>query len=313
MRKDKQKLDEKSQVNASLERKVSELFSAKIEKIESVGSGISGNISKVTIDKPPYVLAVKVAKDGVLLRKESDWIEFIYKKVDIKLPRIYATNIEENNNFLLMQYFDGIACSDKKVLRASKKIRANVAMQLADNIARLQQITNDKFGELENPRFDNWLDCYKPFAIDMLAKAPKLVADGVVRQNIVDVMRLAFANFDKIFDGQISAPTLIHGDYWAANTIVDSSFRLIGVVDPFKSMWADGEYELFALNAVFGDKLPVLEAFLSKHSVSKNFAVKNEFYLLFSEFCWVTIMRHDNNKYLSEICKRLVTQLKNLQ
>ncbi|MEG2562158.1 MAG: hypothetical protein RSB10_06040, partial [Clostridia bacterium] len=69
MRKNKQKLEEKSQVNASLERKVSELFSAKIEKIESVGSGISGNISKVTIDKPPYVLAVKVAKDGVLLRK----------------------------------------------------------------------------------------------------------------------------------------------------------------------------------------------------------------------------------------------------
>lgn len=296
----------------NLDKRIRKVFNAEIKEILVVGSGISGNVFKVNINMPPYVLAVKTAKDGNLLKKECEYIKFIYNKVDIKLPKIYDINIEDNNSYMLMQYFDGIPCSDVAVLNSTEEIRRNISVEIADNIAKLQKIHCNKYGELLNPQFSDWHAYYKPFVIDILNKASLLIEEGILEKSILDTMNLAFKNYDKIFDEPISKPTLIHGDYWASNIIVDRQFHLIGVVDPFNALWADNEYELFALNAVYGDKLPVLDEFLKKYPVSKKFGVKNEFYFLFSEVYWVTIMKHDNNNYLKEIADRFIKQLKNI-
>lgn len=296
---------------STLTNKIKELFDKEISSIDEIGSGISGKVYKITMSPSNFKVAVKVAKDGALLQQESDYIKFISDKVDIKLPRIYYTYIEKNNNFMIMEFFDGVACSDEKVLNANEEIRNNIAQEIADNIAKLQTIKGEKYGNLLNPQYDNWHDYYKPFVENMINSAYKLIEENILIPQILTVMKLAYANYDNIFDEPISKPTLIHGDYWASNIIVDKNFHLQGVVDPFNAIWADSEYELFALNAVYGEKLPVLEAFIKKNTLSKKFAVKNECYILFSEVYWVTIMKHDNNNYLTEITNRLITQMKN--
>lgn len=294
----------------NLNDKMRKIFNAEVKELVKVGSGISGKVFKVVIDAPPHVVAVKTAKDGSLLNKESEYIKFIYSKVDIKLPLIYDVNIEDDNNYIIMEFFDGYACSDDAVLNASDEIRHDIAMEIANNIAKLQGVKGNKFGELLNPQFTDWHAYYRPFAARMLEEAAILVEEGILVKPILDTMNIAYANYDKIFDEPISVPTLIHGDYWASNIMVNQNFHLIGVVDPFNALWADSEYELFALNAMYGDKLPVLEAFLSKNPVSSKFGVKNEFYFLFSELYWVTIMKHDNNRYLTDISARFLSQMK---
>ncbi|MEG1609317.1 MAG: fructosamine kinase family protein, partial [Clostridia bacterium] len=293
----------------NFDKKIKSIFNAKICDIQHIGNGISANVYKIIIDKPPFVVAIKVAIDGELLKKECDCIQFIYDIVDIKLPKIFDINIENKNNYILMQYFDGVACSDAKVLNAPIKTRQKIAAEIAENIVKLQNIKGEKYGNLFEPQFENWNDYYKPFVLKMIDCAVELSKQGILQRSIVDTMNLAYKQYDNIFDEPISKPTLIHGDYWASNIIVDHEFHLIGVVDPFNAMWADSEYELFALNAVYGDKLPVLEEFQKLRKLSKKFDIKNEFYILFSEVYWVTIMKHDNNDYLSKIAKRLMLQL----
>ena len=51
---------------------------------------------------------------------------------------------------------------------------------------------------------------------------------------VMKAVALSFENFDKVFCEKIFPPTLIHGDYWMPNFIIDKkSMELLSVVDPF--------------------------------------------------------------------------------
>lgn len=293
-----------------LRKATTENFGAEMISYESVGGGASGYVYHVRIDQPPYDLAVKTAKHAELLKKECDAMQYISSLADIKLPRIFYESFEGENCYIIMEYFDGVDCADNYLLCAPRKIRLNVADQIADNIIKLQQVKGEKFGDLFCPVFDDWHDYYHPFVAKIIAESEKLVKEGILTQKILDAIKTGEKHYDEIFDEPISRPTLIHGDYWAKNIMIDRDYRLIGVVDPFNSMWADSEYELFALNAVYGKKLPVLESFLSKVRVSEKFFLKNSFYFLVSETYWVCQLHHDNVKYLMQIIREFRKQLK---
>lgn len=287
-----------------------DIFSADIVDCIVIGGGAAGGIVyKLTINKPPYYLAVKTANNGELISKEIASIRYISKLVNIKLPKVYYECYNDNINYVVMEYFDGVNCADKFLIDAPIKVRLNVAKQIADNITVLQNIKGDKYGDLLNPCYDNWHDYYYPFVQKMAKETENLYKANILDKNVVNAVKTGIKHYDFIFSEPISKPTLIHGDYWAQNIIIDKNYNLIGVVDPFNSMWADAEYELFALNAVYGDKLPVLEAFLTKTTVSNKFLLKSYFYYLISEIYWVTQLHHDNNDFLTNIVKHFNIQL----
>lgn len=293
-----------------LQKHIHKAFEAKIIACDKVGGGMAGGIVyKLTIDKSPYVLAVKTTDKSTLLKEECSYIQYINRLVDIKLPKIYYEYYCDDINFVIMEYFDGVNCASDFLLNAPLNIRLNVANQIAENIIKLQQIKGEKYGDLLNPTYCNWHEYYKPFAKNLIDEAIILEKDGYITKHILNTLQELYQKYDKIFDEPISKPTMIHGDYWAQNIIIDKNYKLIGVVDPFNCMWADSEYELFALNALYGDKLPVLQAFLAKEKVSKKFFLKNSFYLLFSETYFVVKLHHDNVAYLNDIIKELNKQL----
>lgn len=286
-------------------------FDAELTDYYQLGGGVAGGIVyKVSIDKPPFVAAIKTAKNKELLEKECKYIRYIQKYADIKLPRIYSDVISGDEYFVVMEYFDGFNCLSDFVLEASEENRKKVAEEIADNIIKLQAVKGEKFGDLLSPEYESWNDYYKTFVKKVLTEAEILQQEGYITEHILCYLRKAYENYEEIFAEPVGIPTIIHGDYWAGNIIVNESYELVGVVDPFNSIWGDSEYELFALNAVHNGKIPVLEAFMSKQTISRNFMLKNYFYLLFSEVCWVTKLHHDNNDYLNEIIGKLDTEMK---
>lgn len=286
-------------------------FGAELLSCEKIGGGIAGGIIyKITLDKAPYVLAVKTTENVNLLQIESKYIKYLSSLADIKLPKIYYESYQETPNYIIMDYFDGVNCANDYLQKASKKIRLNVAEQIADNIVNLQRVKGEKYGDLLNPIYEDWHDYYHPFVLEVIKEAEVLYNDGYIKKQILQAIKNGEKHYNEIFEEPISKPTPIHGDYWAQNLIIDKNYQLIGVVDPFNCMWADSEYELFALNSVYGKKLPVLEAFISKYGVSKKFYLKNYFYFLVSETYWVTKLHHNNNKFLMWIVKNFNKQMK---
>ena len=138
-----------------------------------------------------------------------------------------------------------------------------------------------------------------------------MYTSGKLDNIVMQAVELSYAKFNIIFSEKVLMPTLIHGDYWMPNFIVDKkSMDLLAVVDPFNVMWADPEYELFALKAGLGEKLHLYELYKSKVNVSKYCDVKLAMYALYSELLWYKKLSDISHKYLETLSKRLLREMK---
>ena len=106
-------------------------------------------------------------------------------------------------------------------------------------------------------------------------------------------------------------PTLIHGDYWQPNFIVNpDTYALVGVIDPFNILWAEPEYELFTLTVGGSKKLKLYENYKSKITPSKYCDLKVELYALYNELLWYKKLGSVTTGYLLYRSRRLISQMK---
>lgn len=90
-------------------------LSCKALNCSKTGSGANGNVFKITIDIPPYTVAVKSAKNGSLLVKEKAYADFILSKADIPMPRTLFMKInsdEDQKSYMGMEFLDGVNANE---------------------------------------------------------------------------------------------------------------------------------------------------------------------------------------------------------
>lgn len=278
------------------------------------GSGANGNVYKIAIDIPPYNVAVKSAKNGSMLIKEREYTEFILSKADIPMPRTLFLKInsdEDQKSYMCMEFLDGVNANDQKLLLRGKKAKARLRDSVIDNLEKLQSVKSERYGSFDSPEYDNWHDYYRPFSEKVVLFAEDEVKKGNINPYVADVMRKAFDNYAKVFSEPISAPALTHGDFWLPNILVDrKSLTVRGVLDPFNVMWADSDYELFALIAGRGNKYKIYDTYKKLHNISDKCDLKLEYYALFSEIYWYSITHHKYDNFLKSKAKLLEKQLR---
>lgn len=286
-------------------------LNTKVVNSVAIGEGAAGKVYRCEINSEPFAVAIKLAKNESLLIKENNFINFISNLVDIKLPKIYFIhNASESDqaNFICMEYFKGISANTKSILYNFK--RKKFTLQAVVNLENLHKIKNDKFGPIDNAIFENWHDYYKPFAENVCKFATKKANENKFIKSVAEIMEFAFSNYDKIFDDKIGQPTLIHGDYWTPNLIVNKkTMDLVGVVDPFNVMWADRDYELFTLVAGLGKNLKLYQLYKSRNDIADKCDLKIEFYALFSEVYWYSLTDHKYDSFMIYKAKELKKQL----
>ena len=114
----------------------------------------------------------------------------------------------------------------------------------------------------------------------------------------------------KLLGGNTGEPTLIHGDYWMPNFIINpQKGKLVGVVDPFNVMWAEPEYELFGLTVGCGKRLQLYDIYKSKVKTSLYCDAKLELYALFNELYWYKTLGKIDFGYLKYRSRRLLKEL----
>lgn len=279
-----------------------------------IGSGANGNVYKIEINVPPYYIAVKSANNGSMLIKEKKFADFILSKTDIPMPRTLFLNINKDENqksFMCMEFLDGVNANDSKLLFRGRKAKERLRDSVIENLEKIQSVKGDKFGSYDNPQYENWHDYYRPFSEKVVLFAEDEVKKGNVSQYVATVMRQAFDNYDKVFSEPIGEPTLTHGDFWLPNILVDrKSLTVTGVLDPFNVIWADSNYELFAIIAGRGNKYKIYETYKKLHNISDKCDLKLEFYALFSEMYWYSIIHKKYDTFLKLKAQLLEKQLR---
>lgn len=271
---------------------ISDLYKIEPTSVKYIGGGSFGFVYKVIIPAEPYKLIVKAFRTSDMHADESNALKKLAQNSILHIPKVYHT-VDANDtvpmDFIIEELIEGTDCfTDFKKLFCSRKNKEKFANAVADALANWHCVTNDKFGDLDNPVFDDWLDYYKPFASDILSTAIELNKKGLIDRKTISTMQTAWNNFDIIFSEKVECAVLIHGDLNVMNIMSDSKLNVTGIIDPLYSKWADKEYDLFQLKNLTGEFFNLYDTYKAKYNVSKNCDLKCSFYALFNEvYCFI--------------------------
>lgn len=256
-----------------IDEAISKNFNTETKEITASGKGASGSVYCIKIDTEPYKLALKFSEYPELIKKEYEMLKLLKEKTESKVPEPYFFYTKEKGAVLGMEFIDGVGGNDLPLLfRGGKK---HLADSIIDNLLVIQRAKNDKFGPYDNAVFSSWQEYYRKFSEEICLFCTEKYSKGELDRIVLKAVDLSYKNFDKIFCEEIKTPTLIHGDYWMPNFIIDkASMELKAAVDPFNVMWADPEYELFALTVGKGKSLHLYENYKSKVKTSKHCDMK---------------------------------------
>ncbi len=279
-----------------------------VKEISPVGKGASGSVYRVACDEENKIMAMKISDHPELMKQEYEMLSFLKEKTESKIPEVYFFAQRENSGIIAMEYIDGVSGTDRSLKFSLRK--KHLAESIVDNLLVIQKARGEKFGTYNNAVYDTWQEYYKEFADEIYSFSVSKHAENALDSTVMKAVELSYKNFDSIFCEEIYPPTLIHGDYWMPNFIIDKkSMELLSVVDPFNVMWADPEYELFAMTVGYGEKLHLYDLYKSKVKVSKHCDMKKEMYALYSELLWYKKLGSIEHSYLKMRSKRLLKEM----
>lgn len=300
-----------------LRRITARALGAELVSCELLNSGGSGDVYRVTTQGEPHTACVKVFRsEGAagMAKQEAEQVAFLAQHSIIPFPHIYfvhGATPEEPVEAIGMEFMNGVSALNSKFYWRSPAKRRRMSDRSVDSLIQIHSVENDRFGPLDAPTCPTWNDFYHPLAREILAKAQLAVQEGRFRAETCETMEKAFRRYDDIFGEEVKQAVLIHGDYWPANILIDpKSLIPQAVIDPYNSMWADREYELFALNNVMGGCFRLYENYQSKVAISALCDLKCAFYALYSEVRWFHQLGGGSLAFMQTLAKRLEKQMK---
>lgn len=182
-----------------------------------------------------------VAKVGQGLALESSMLSYLTEHSRLPVPEVFFSA----EDLLLMEY-----------LPTAGQLTQKSQEDAADHLAALHRVTGAAFGfsrttvigGLKQPNDEDasWLDFFRDqrlmYMTETAVHTKKLPPETAVR-----IAKLA-DRLDRLIDAS-AKPTLIHGDMWTGNVLVNGD-RIAGFVDP-AIYYADPEIEL-AFSTLFG-------------------------------------------------------------
>lgn len=282
----------KKELASYAKKTVEEHFSLNVSSVKYIGGGSFGKVFKLKLDCEPYTVIYKFCKKEGMARSETYALKFFSENTSIRFPKVFFVRAQEGNypEGYCMEYIQGKpAFMNFDMLAWPLRKKYDFSYQVTDMLYAMHHNTAEKFGPLENPTYDKWLDYYYPWAKDIYEKAAKICTKANGKRYIFDAMQAAFDRFDEIFSEEVTTPSAIHGDLNLLNIMVGRKGNITGFIDPLNSMYADREYDLFQLNNLTGPVFGLYELYKQKFEVSEKCDVKTAFYGLWNEvYCLIS-------------------------
>lgn len=275
------------------------------------GKGASGSVFCVELADGTR-MAVKYSAHGELARREWADSRFLYEHAPLPVPEPYffcPADETESAWLLAMEYVDGISAENPRLRFQRREKRQNYTDSILNALEQLQQVKNDRYGEVDGQLTDSWEAFYRPFAQEQLDFAREMCRQNRLDVAVLEAMEYAMGCYSQIFP-EPGRAVLTHGDFWTPNMLLDpESLRLTAVLDPYRVKWAAPAYELFALKVGAGTRFHLYERYKERMMLDEITDLQTEFYALFSEVSWYARLGSVSHPFLKAKAKSLRREL----
>lgn len=238
-------------------------------------------VLRLEFDAPPHSAVIKLAKPGEspgehAFGEQAGRLDFLARHTAFPCPRVYAQDSTGSvipNPYLLIETLPGVHLGAASLTGAP---RADVDRQLAAILLELHSHHRGTFGNIDAPGPARWAEVFVP-RLESLRRDP----DAQLPRPVRDDVDFALARAQRAFSEQ-GPPTLVHGDIWSANIMVerrDGVWRVTGLVDP-GAQFADVEYELAYLEVFQTVSRRFFEVYTASRPLRPGYAQRRAFYWL---------------------------------
>jgi protein-ribulosamine 3-kinase len=197
-----------------------------IRSISSLSGGSINNAYRLETNADTYFMKYNRASAYPgMFQQEARGLELLLKAKAIRVPEVIAYGEAGNDTFILLEYLD------------SSGKGSHFWEDFAHNLAALHKNTSDQFG-LDHDNYigslkqyndvkDRWVDF---FIVQRLLVQMDLAGNsGLMPASTRQAFERLFKRLDEIFP--IEPPSLIHGDLWGGNFMVDEKGKA-AIIDP---------------------------------------------------------------------------------
>ncbi len=271
--------------------------------------GMVNSVIELTTDGQPELVVAKLSGEPGHsgFEWESRVLDWYRRNTDFPVPEPYGCDTSGDvfpGSCLMMERLPGINLGQARLSGAG---RDRVEREMARIIARLHERKRSTYGSALEPEQDGaplWLDRFGPrIRREFESVADRLTAGA--RTNITAVL-------DDLEDWlpDFGDPTLVHGDLWATNIIVDPAVpRVTGFVDGGAD-YSEVEYELAYLLVFHTVGAPFFQEYTRHHPLRPGFETRCRIYWLNTMLLHV---RYFGDAHYVRACEGLARELPNLR
>lgn len=257
---------------------VSEKLDKKVSDIKFIGGGSYGRVYKTVLSNGETI-AIKAYRIQASQYEEAQQLINLSANTSVEMPKVIFTYEDEETAILAMSFVDGQNVLNPLFLLKNKSQKQKFANDVVSGMLEWHCVTNDKFGELSNPKYDTWLEYYKEEKQEpWLVGLKELSEKGKFSKKNLKLLCEATEIFNNLPE-ENSSPVLIHSDLNIMNIMADpKTLKLTAFIDPCACMWAEREYDLFQLRNMWGDAYGLYETYKQKYKLSEYADFKVAYY-----------------------------------
>ena len=241
----------------------------KVSDIKFIGGGSYGRVYKTVLSNEETI-AVKAYRIQGSQYEEAQQLNILSANTSVEMPKVIFTYDDAETAILAMTFVEGQNVLNPLFLLKSKSQKQKFADDVVSGMLQWHSVTNDKFGELSNPKYDTWLEYYKKEKQEpWLAGLKELSKKEKFSKKNLKLLCEATEIFNNLPE-ENSSPVLIHSDLNIMNIMADpKTLKLTAFIDPCACMWAEREYDLFQLRNMWGDAYGLYETYKQKYKLSE--------------------------------------------
>lgn len=197
----------------NLIKKLEEELFQKIDSISPLGGGCIGNAIKVSCENGANYF-VKQYENSKIHHVEANGLNELKTANSIRVPRV----VKVTDDFLILEFIE------------SGSQPRNFSKKFGRQFAELHKSKGSAFGFFEDnfigstdqiniPQNDNWIEFYMENRIIYQFRLAE--KKGFSTNELKEGIKLIEENIENILEGSEEPPTLLHGDLWGGNYIVD--------------------------------------------------------------------------------------------